>query len=192
LRDRCRSLFADRDLLEVSCGTAWWTECFATTARRITATDINQEVLDIARAKDWGDCLPEFLVADTMALPDFGRCFDAGFAGFWWSHVPLERLHDFLEGFHSRLAAGARVAFIDNLFVEGSSTPLSRRDMAGNTWQQRRLADGSVFEVMKNFPTADEIRGVLAPFSDEIEIETRDYFWMATYPLRDKRRGREP
>jgi SAM-dependent methyltransferase len=190
LRQECRGLFAGRDLLEISCGTAWWTECFAHTARRITATDINPEVLEIARAKDWDPAKIDFLTADSMALPDFGRSFDAAFAGFWWSHVPLGRLHGFLEGFHSRLAAGARVVFIDNRFVEGSSTPLSRRDEEGNTWQQRTLANGSIFEVMKNFPAEDEIRAALAPFSDEIEIRSRNYFWMAIYRLRDKQRGR--
>ena len=191
LREECSRLFAGRDLLEISCGTAWWTACLAGTARHITATDINPEVLEIARTKAWEPGKVAFLVADSMDLPDFGRSFDAGFAGFWWSHVPLGKLHGFLEGFHSRLAAGARVAFIDNRFVEGDSTPLSRRDEAGDTWQKRRLADGGVFEVMKNFPAEDEIRTALAPFSDEIEIRLRDHFWMAIYRLRDNRRDRK-
>ena len=191
LRDDCRARFAGRDVLEVSCGTGWWTECLTATARHVTATDISPEVLEIARAKDWPPGKVEFLVADSMALPDFGRTFDAGFAGFWWSHVPLAELPRFLEGFHSRLAPGARVAFIDNLFVTGSSTPVSRRDEAGNTWQIRRLADGSVSEVIKNFPTEDSIRAALAPFSDEIEIRFQNYFWMATYRLRSRLRDRE-
>jgi SAM-dependent methyltransferase len=191
LRAECSALFAGRELLEISCGTGWWTECLAATAGHVTATDINREVLEVARAKHWDHGKVGFLEADSMALPDFGRSFDAGFAGFWWSHVPVGKLREFLRGFHSRLAAGARVAFIDNRFVEGSSTPLSRRDEAGNTWQQRELADGSVFEVMKNFPSEDEIRAALAPFSDEIEIRTCDYFWIAIYRLQDKQRDRE-
>jgi hypothetical protein len=180
LRAECRTLFAGRDLLEISCGTAWWTECLVS-AKRIVATDINPEVLDIARAKTWDHCPVEFLIADSMALPDSLRDFDAGFAGFWWSHVPVEKLHAFLTGFHSHLTPGALVAFIDNRYVEGSSTPPSRRDAAGNTWQIRRLADGSCHEVMKNFPTADQIREALRPFADVVELRIRDYFWMAIY-----------
>ena len=34
LREECRTLFAGRDLLEISCGTAWWTECFASSAKQ--------------------------------------------------------------------------------------------------------------------------------------------------------------
>ena len=44
------------------------------------------------------------------------------------------------------------MVFFDNCYVEGSSTPLSRTDAAGNTYQSRRLDDGSTHEVLKNFP----------------------------------------
>jgi SAM-dependent methyltransferase len=181
LREKCRDLFAGRDLLEISCGTAWWTECCAETARHITATDINPEVLEIAAAKAWKHIVPDFKIADSMDLPDFGRSFDAGFAGFWWSHVPLRRLPDFLTEFHARLLPGSRVAFIDNRYVEGSSTPISRHDANGDTWQMRQLADGSHHEILKNFPTEAELRGLLAPLANDLEIHSSDYFWIAVY-----------
>jgi len=42
---------------------------------------------------------------------------------------------------------------MDNRYVDGSSTPISERDADGNTYQRRRLADGSDNRVLKNFPT---------------------------------------
>ena len=153
------------------------------TAAGILATDINPETLAIAQAKRWPAGQLEFAVADSFALPEFGRRFDAGFAGFWWSHVPRERLQEFLSGFHARLDAGAKVAFIDNRYVEGSSTPLHRTDGEGNTYQIRELADGSRHEVMKNFPAAEELRSVLAPFAAEVEVLELEYFWLAVYCL---------
>jgi demethylmenaquinone methyltransferase/2-methoxy-6-polyprenyl-1,4-benzoquinol methylase len=183
LRERCGELFKGRDVLEVSCGTGYWTECFADSAKGILATDINPETLAIAQAKRWPAGQLEFAVADSFALPEFGRRFDAGFAGFWWSHVPRERLQEFLSGFHARLDAGAKVAFIDNRYVEGSSTPLHRTDGEGNTYQIRELADGSRHEVMKNFPAAEELRSVLAPFAAEVEVLELEYFWLAVYCL---------
>lgn len=183
LRERCRGLFKGRNLLEISCGTGYWTECFATTAQSVLATDINPETLAIAQAKPWETGRVEFSVADSFALPNFDRRFDAGFAGFWWSHVPRERLHDFLSGFHAPLSPGSTVAFIDNRYVEGSSTPLDRTDGEGNTYQIRELADVSRHEVMKNFPDVEEIRAVLAPFADEVAVVELEYFWMAVYCL---------
>ena len=184
LRDKCRHLFAGRDVLEISCGTAYWTECFAESANSILATDINPETLDVARSKNWDTATVEFATADSLALPDFRRDFDAGFAGFWWSHVPLEKLHDFLTGFHARLKPGALVAFMDNRFVEGSSTPIHRQDETGNTYQIRHLADGSSHEVLKNFPGEEELRRILAPFAADINLSFLDYFWVAVYRIR--------
>jgi hypothetical protein len=60
-----------------------------------------------------------------------------------------------LDTLHARLQPGARVVLLDNSFVQTSSTPISRRDEAGNTYQLRTLDDGSVHEVLKNFPTPE-------------------------------------
>ena len=63
--------------------------------------------------------------------------------GFWWSHVPRARLREFLQGLHACLKLSARFVFLDNRFVPGSSTPVSEAGAQGDTWQQRRLDDGS-------------------------------------------------
>ena len=51
---------------------------------------------------------------------------------FWWSHVPRQRIGEFLASLHGRLEPGARVVLMDNRFVEGSSTPVSEIDAYGN------------------------------------------------------------
>ena len=51
-----------------------------------------------------------------------GYQFDAGFAAFWWSHIPEGPITKFLDQFHAAVAAlGARIVFGDNRFVPGSS-----------------------------------------------------------------------
>ena len=108
-----------------------------------------------------------------------GQRFDGAFAGFWWSHVPLARLTAWLHTLHERLEPGARVVMLDNRFVQGSSTPISRRDDAGNTYQQRPLDDGSAHEVLKNFPTARRsLRGAR-------RARPRDRQWIEHAPLLD-------
>ena len=71
--------------------------------------------------------------------------------------------------------------FIDNRYVEGSSTPVSRVDDEGNSYQQRRLEDGSVHEVLKNFPSRDELRSAVASLAQEIEVVELTYFWLMRY-----------
>lgn len=156
--------FAGRDVLEVACGTGWWLPHAARAARAWLATDLNVETMAVARAKPLPACV-SFATMDAYTfegLPPHRR-FDAAFAGCWWSHVPLARLDAWLARLFARLAPGARVVFLDNRFVQASSTPISRRDAEGNTYQVRVLDDGSTHEVLKNFPSREEAVARLGP-----------------------------
>ncbi len=109
--------------------------------------------------------------------------FTAAFLGFWWSHVSRNEQTTFLNGLHQRMGVGAKVVMIDNLYVEGSSTPISRYDIFGNSYQLRRLADGSEHEVLKNFPGPEEFDRLLASMATGITLRTFEYFWGVSYVL---------
>ncbi len=181
LRGLVERVFGGEDVLEVACGTGYWTEVAARRAASVAATDINAEVLAIARAKPIVAGKVAFLEADAYALPSLGRRFTAGLAAFWWSHVPRARLRGFLEGWHGVLGRGARVVCIDNVYVEGSSTAISRTDERGDTYQMRKLGDGSRHEVLKNFPTEGELRGAVAGLAGEVKVEWLQYYWVLSY-----------
>ena len=184
LRSRIAALFSGRTVLEVACGTGYWTEVIAPQARSVTALDAAEETLDIARSKNYPAGRVQFVRGDAYALPDFGRRHDALFAGFWWSHVSLARLDAFLDGATRAIAPGSLVAFLDNRYVEGSSTPISRRDAEGNTYQTRKLDDGSAHEVLKNFPADEELRERIQRFGLEVAIEHVEYYWLLVYRTR--------
>lgn len=185
---RLRALLADafrgRAVLEVACGTGFWTPHIATHAVRVDAYDINDETLEVARTKPVDPDRVRFWRGDAFAPPPAEPRHDGAFAGFWWSHVLLREQARFLTGLHAALAPGARVVFIDNRYVEGSSTPLSRADAEGNSYQSRRLADGSTHEVLKNFPTPDALRAAVAPFASRADVTLLEYFWMLDYTAR--------
>lgn len=181
LRSRIAGLFSGRTVLEIACGTGYWTEVIAQQARAVTAIDAAEEALAIARSKTYPAGKVEFIEGDAYALPDFSRRHDALFAGFWWSHILLGRLDAFLAGVARTLAPGALIAFLDNRYVEGSSTAISRRDAEGNTFQTRKLDDGSTHEVLKNFPSDDELRKRTARTGRETVIEHVKHYWLLIY-----------
>lgn len=183
LRDFVARAFAGAPVLEVACGTGYWTEIVAGSAASVLATDINREVLAIARAKPLSSRKVNFLRADAYALPIFPAQFPAGLAAFWLSHVPKARLRGFFQSFHQVLRPGARVVFIDNVYVEGSSTPVSRTDNFGNTCQLRKLDDGSTHELLKNFPKESELRAAVEDLGHEIHIEFLRYYWILDYTV---------
>ena len=176
--------FPGLSILEVACGTGYWTKFAAASAKSILATDFNDEVLELAKQKDYGTCAVSFQRADAYTLEGVPPWFDAGFHAFWWSHMPRRKIGEFLDAFHSRLKPGAPVVLIDNRYVEGSSTPLSRTDEHGDTYQTRSLEDGSIYEVLKNFPAADELKAQLADRCRDIQITLLEYYWVARYRVK--------
>jgi demethylmenaquinone methyltransferase/2-methoxy-6-polyprenyl-1,4-benzoquinol methylase len=98
--------------------------------------------------------------------------------------VPLERLPGWLARLHGRLEPGAQLVMLDNRYVEGSSTPVSRRDAEGNTYQVRQLLSGETHEVLKNFPTAAELGEAVRPFAAEAHLEETQYYWLLVFRLR--------
>jgi demethylmenaquinone methyltransferase/2-methoxy-6-polyprenyl-1,4-benzoquinol methylase len=184
LRVLLASAFRGRSVLEVACGTGFWTQHIATHAVRVDAYDINDETLQIARTKPVDPERVRFARGDAYAPPPAETRHDGAFAGFWWSHVPLREQTRFLTGLHAALAPGARVVFIDNRYVEGSSTPVSRTDAEGNTYQARKLDDGSSHEVLKNFPTPEALQAAVAPFAVRADVTLLEYFWMLDYTAR--------
>lgn len=181
LRGRIGGMFTGRAVLELACGTGWWTPVIAQGAARVTALDLNEEVLAIARTKDFPAGKVEFVRGSAFEIPDFGRRHDALFAGFWWSHVRLEELDAFLASAVAAVAPGSMVAFLDNRYVEGSSTPVSRRDVQGNAFQLRKLADGSNHEVLKNFPEAGELLQRASRRGVDAHVELLEHFWLLSF-----------
>lgn len=180
-REFVAQTFAGRRVLEIACGTGWWSEVLASAANSVLATDINDEVLSIAKTKPFRNATISFQRCDAFQLDQAAGSFDAALAVFWWSHLTKPALEKFLQVLHQRLEPGSVVLFIDNVFVPGSSTPISRRDEEGNTYQQRRLDDGSTTEVLKNFPTDEQITRVLHGRACEMIISRSQYFWTTRY-----------
>jgi ubiquinone/menaquinone biosynthesis C-methylase UbiE len=172
--------FAGAAVLEVACGTGYWTKSIARSAERIVAIDISPETLRIASGR-----VPEgkvqFLVGDACNLPaDLGK-FGAAFAGFWYSHVPKAARRAFLNGLNALLMPGAKVVLLDNRYVEGSSSPIMETDSDGNTYQTRHLRDGSVHRVLKNFPSEAELQSSLLGIGTGGTLSTWQHFWAFEY-----------
>ncbi|MDP3699422.1 MAG: class I SAM-dependent methyltransferase, partial [Hylemonella sp.] len=168
---------AGRRVLELACGTGYWTPGIAATALSVLATDANEEPMALARLRPGAENV-FFRQADVYALPDDLGHFDAAFAGLWFSHVPIEARADFLRGLHQRLEPGARVLLLDNTTAQCRELPIAETDAQGNTYQHRPLPDGSVHRVLKNFPDEAELRGLLAPVAHELRYIQREHFWL--------------
>ncbi len=183
LREFCAQVLAGQNILEIACGTGYWTQVVSQTARSITATDFNEAVLQIASAKKYGGEV-RFQQADAFNLSFPQINFTAGLAQHWWSHLKKSAVKSFLTQFHRQFSSGALLVFMDNKFVAGSSTPISRTDDEGNTYQSRKLDNGTEHEVLKNFPDEKEVRTLVGDSAGEFRWRELQYYWLLTYRLK--------
>jgi SAM-dependent methyltransferase len=172
-----------RRVLEVACGTGYWTACAAQVAGAVTATDASLPMLAQAREK----ALPanvSLKFADAYDLATVDGEFDAAVAMFWLSHVPRARLRAFLDGLHARLLPGSIVYLADNMYVPGVGVDLLPADASGDTYKLRRLASGARHRVLKNYFSESELRELLQPRTSGLVVRIGHFFWSARYRVR--------
>lgn len=175
--------FIKKDVLEIACGTGFWTQKYCADAASVLGIDYNQEVLQVARDKELQNCNVEFIVDDAFSLSKVTEKANACYAGFWLSHIKKSDVNAFLRMLHENLEPGSLVIFADNLYVEGNSTPISSQDSDGNTYQIRKLKNGSQHEILKNFITEQEFHSMLSEVSKTAHYREIEYFWYGWYEV---------
>lgn len=180
LQDALSELMEGHAVLEVGCGTGYWTQHIAEAADSITAVDSNPAMLAVAQQTE--DDRIEWVQGDAMNLPA-SDAYTACFGGVWWSHLPREKQAAWLSGLQKKLGKDTLLVLIDDNYVEGSSTPIARTDAEGNTYQIRSL-NGERYDVMKNFPTDSTLRKRFADHAREIRVKRTEHFWILSCRLK--------
>jgi 2-polyprenyl-3-methyl-5-hydroxy-6-metoxy-1,4-benzoquinol methylase len=172
--------FLKKEVFEIACGTGFWTERIAQTATSVLATDINETVLEVARQKKYSPAKVAFERADIFNYCSENK-YESLFGGFIWSHVPLQRIDKFLRILNSFTSPNGTIVLMDNNFVQGSNSPITYTDECENTFQTRRLEDGTMHLILKNFPTENFLREKLADMAIDIQYIKLKYFWILCY-----------
>ncbi len=159
--NRIKISLAGRDVIDFACGTGWWDKILSETARSITVLDINDDVLVIARSKEY-KCPAIFTKGDAYLPPYTKPTFDGALATFWLSHIPKAKLHNWIDTLHSTLIPGSRVFIAENANIPGIGGPIVSRDGDENTYKLRTLKDGSQHTVMKNYYSTEELMEIFS------------------------------
>jgi ubiquinone/menaquinone biosynthesis C-methylase UbiE len=182
------NVLAGHTVLELGCGTGFWTEVAAESAASVLAVDINASLIDIARERGMPEGKVSFRVADALDLPedignDIGK-ITAVLVSFLWSHLTKGEQERLLATLKKRLGKDVLLVILDDSFVEGFSETIARTDAEGTTYEILTAPGGERFEVPKSYQSDSALRKRLGNVSKEIKIERVEFFWILTCRLK--------
>ena len=135
------------DVLELACGTGFWTARLAPRARHLTAVDASPETLALNRAQVSGPHVT-FVEADLFDWQP-PATYDFIFFGFWLSHVPEARFEAFWRLVRQALHPSGKVFLVDSLPApEGTALD---QGLGSDGVVERHLNDGRTFRIVKIF-----------------------------------------
>jgi ubiquinone/menaquinone biosynthesis C-methylase UbiE len=167
-------------ILELACGTGIWTQELATTGAQVTALDASAEVIAINQQK-LQKANVEYMQADLFAWEPEPQAYDMVFFGFWLSHVPPERLDDFLDKVRRALKPGGRLFALDSLPDATSSAKNHEAYQPEGIYHTRKLNDGQEFKIVKIFYEPAALQAKLTEHGFDATVKTSGrYFWYAS------------
>ncbi len=176
--------FKGLDVLEVAAGTGYWTQFITAQANSILATDATIGALEQIEKRPLIKPVSTKVI-DAYSLYELKQTYTGAFSGLWISHIPKQRLNEFLVNLHRCLELEANVLFIDNSIAQCDRLPLTSSDEFGNTYQDRLLDDGlgnkETHKVLKNFPGETELMEVTSKFGTNFKYIELDNFWLFQY-----------
>jgi len=176
-------------LLELACGTGWWTEHLARYSDDVTAVDASPEAIALNRQRLGGRPV-RYVEADLFAWePD--REYDVVFFSFWLSHVPPERFEPFWSLVRRCLAPGGRVFLIDSRPDPTSTARDQRFSPPDDPTMIRRLNDGRAFRIVKIYYDPASLAERLSALGWQPALRTTAHYFLYGAVTDRRRSGRD-
>ena len=183
IAEEIKKNFYDKNVLEVACGTGFWTFFLSEVAKEIVATDNSDEVIKIAQSKNY-KCPVFFQKCDAYNLPFSALSFNGGLANFWFSHISKDKIKLFLDGFHRVLSNQAIVFIADNVFNEDIGGKLVREKDSDNTYKIRYLENDDKYKILKNYYSEKELVNIFSRYGNLLNMYFGNCFWYIYYEVK--------
>ncbi|MEW6412474.1 MAG: class I SAM-dependent methyltransferase [Candidatus Zixiibacteriota bacterium] len=177
LSEDLKQLSRDKTVLDLACGTGYWTVRISRTASYILASDISGEMIDEAKKKSYR-CPVDFVRADLYHLPVAAGSFDLITLGFWFSHEPLQNYDVFCGMLKPLLSENGKIWMIDNNPpAEGPDLQSVGTDKYGNNYKQRFLNSGKEFAILKNYFSENQLRDIFGKYYQIERLTNDECYW---------------
>jgi 2-polyprenyl-3-methyl-5-hydroxy-6-metoxy-1,4-benzoquinol methylase len=180
IKNLVRNSFRNKSVLEIACGTGYWTEAAVKTTINITAVDYSTKMLEVAKAKN---IKANLVIDDAYSLDNVNGNFNAGLANFWFSHIPKSKIKSFLFTFHKKLQPRSVIIMADNIYDREFGGEFIEKTNDENTYKNRMLKDGTSYHIIKNYYNEEDLNTIFKMYSSEIKIHFGKFYWWIKYKL---------
>lgn len=162
-------------ILELACGTGFWTEPLLAMGGHVTAVDAAPEMLAIARER-FGDERIHYQQADLFKWQPSGE-YDLVFFANWLSHVPPSALDDFFGKVQRSIPPGGYVAMVDQHAPSVADEIIAKDEI----YAKRPLEDGREFTIVKAFYNLALLENKLKALGFEVSTTkfTETFFFLS-------------
>ncbi|MBW4596539.1 MAG: class I SAM-dependent methyltransferase [Brasilonema angustatum HA4187-MV1] len=175
VRQALQQVGQTEEILELASGTGIWTQELLKIAKKITAIDASQEVIEINRSK-LNSPKVKYHQIDLFTWEPNAE-YDLVFFSFWLSHVPPELLESFLTKVYKSVRVGGQVFIVDSRFELTSTANNHILDDTGSIYISRMLNNGQEYQIVKIFYQLDELQNKLTKVGFKANVkETENYF----------------
>jgi len=172
-----KELCTGKDVLDIACGTGYWTERISETAASIVASDISTEMIRQAQQKQY-HCPVQFIRSNINQLPFALSSFDIVVLGFWFSHHPRQDYDNLFKCISRPLKPDCPIWMIENNPpAEGSVNNSHHIDIHGNNFKKRFLDNREEFVILKNYFKKDELTEIFSPYFKIERLIYKTYYW---------------
>lgn len=175
IRDALHKISPQQHILELAPGTGIWTEELLKIGDKITVVDASSEMIAINKAKLQSDRVT-YIQADVFEWQTEQQ-FDMIFFGFWLSHVPPEKLGDFLKGGSAMLKPDGLLFIVDSLRNK-MATAKNQNMLEKSHIHHRILNDGREFQIIKVFYPPDGLQSDLMRVNINADVRTTPQFFI--------------
>lgn len=175
VRDALHNIPQQSHILELACGTGIWTQELVKIGERITCVDASPEMMAINQAKVQSDRV-NYIQADLFTWQS-DQQYDMIFFGFWLSHVPSEKLADFLQRVSAMLKPDGILFLVDSQATL-QATANNQTMPTDTTIHQRILNDGREFKIVKVFYEPNALQSDLAKVNIIADVQLTEQFFI--------------
>jgi ubiquinone/menaquinone biosynthesis C-methylase UbiE len=170
--------FASGRLIDLACGTGYWLGHYVERCSDITLFDQSEKMLIESRAKVdrlriADRCL--FLQGDFFDYEFDRQAYDCALLGFFLSHLTEAQEPLVFDALRSMLRPSGRFLVLDSVWSDERARFNTKVER-----QQRRLNDGSLFEIYKRYCDRADIARWSAQYGMAVHIE---YFGRAFFAV---------